>query len=210
MWVLVPGYRASCVSNCLRIPSQVRQHTQLQGLAHFARDIKQELWQPQRWRDWPSLLLGGDLGSDNVASDSALLYEYKLNMIRFPDPSHGAWRSVQGTLRDICLHGFWVLLVVSCNTDNGPDNSDGWFHSHKACMEWMYGHHLPSTSPLFQEVSPDIVDKLKEQGVSLDDGFADSVVWQHLRVRSETRALMPKCNMIRFRSDRFAVCENWF
>lgn len=106
----------------------------LPGLKHFAYEETEAKWQPEQRLQWPSISIGGDLGSDNVASDNALQYEYKLNMIRFPDTSHSAWRSVQGALRDVGLHGFWVLLVAACNTDCGPDSTDGWFHSHKEPM----------------------------------------------------------------------------
>ena len=142
----------------------------MSGLAHFAFDAEDPLWQPARWRDWPSILIGGDLGPDNVASDNALLWEYKLNMIRFPDPSHAAWRSVQGSLRDVGLHGFWVLMVVTANVDCGPDNSDNWYHVHKQPLAWMYANHTPTTSPLYLAYFPDIVAKLTETNVDVKGG----------------------------------------
>ena len=131
-------------------------------------------------------MIGGDLGPDNVASDNALLWEYKLNMVRLPDPSHAAWRSVQGTLRDLGLHGFWVLMVVTANVDCGPDNSDNWYHVHKEALTWMYAHHTPDTSPLFKAYFTDIVAKLKEQSVELE-GASPSAVFGPIWLRRMRR-----------------------
>jgi hypothetical protein len=64
-----------------------------------------------------------DLGSDGVSASTALTYfsEVQLNVVRFPDLSHGCNRNIEHALVKSQLKGMWMLMMASWNLPHGPD-----------------------------------------------------------------------------------------
>jgi len=176
---------------------KVRQHSELPGLAAFAAVAEDARWSIANWERWPFILIGGDCAGDNCASDNALINEYHLNMIRFPDTSHGSWRSVQCAMNDIGMKGFWTLAVVTVNVNCGPDKSDSWYHEIRDACTYLYSTCTPGTTPLFQMHHGDIVKCLKNLGMELES-WSEAAVWAYLKKRNETRPKYSHCNQNRF------------
>lgn len=87
--------------------------TKAGGLSQFA--IGASLEQPSSWKQWRSLSLTMDLGSDGVSASNVLTYfsEVQLNVVQLPDPSHGCNRRIEHALVKSQLKGMWMLMMAS-------------------------------------------------------------------------------------------------
>ena len=77
-------------------------------------------WEMARWREWPHMNVGHDLGSDGLTGSSALLDKFDCNITRWPDFDHGLQRALVASLKSVYQYDLWVLLAVSWNFKHGP------------------------------------------------------------------------------------------
>ena len=130
-----PSYRVSSKNWSAYTDCQIRTSSCIPGWSHFARYPQPEggwpedsPWNQKSWRQWPHCDLGIDLGSDGLSGSSGLMYEFFLNLTRWPDFDHGQQRAVFAALKAVGFHDLMMLLSVSWNFPNGPMNNDYRWH----------------------------------------------------------------------------------
>ena len=79
----------------------------------FPYDEDSPTWSPKNWRDWPSIQMNLDLGSDNVCMYHACERHFKLNSDLMGDFSHGPNRDQLLGLDDVSLKQFMQVHKMS-------------------------------------------------------------------------------------------------
>ena len=102
--------------------NQIRVSTPLSGLLYFKPDPTLAIW--RNWRTWPHLTMSHDLGSDCLCASHAAERKWLLNFSKFNDLDHGCQRALVDCLKSSGLYDIWLLMMVSWNLPNGPDNND--------------------------------------------------------------------------------------
>lgn len=102
--------------------NQIRMSTPLPGLIYYKPDPSLARW--SNWRSWPHLGISHDLGSDCLCASQALERKYKLCVTKCNDFDHATQRTLLDSLKSSGCHNFFLLMVVSWNLPNGPDNND--------------------------------------------------------------------------------------
>ena len=98
------------------VDHQFRCSTHLEhGLAFFSMMRNILLGAPKNWRDWPSIQMNLDLGSDNVCMYHACERRFKLNSDLVGDFSHGPNRDQLLGLDDASLKQFMQVHKLSNN-----------------------------------------------------------------------------------------------
>ena len=121
-WRAKPTYRVGAKKSLADWDNQIRQSTPLPGLIYFKPDPTLARW--SNWRSWPHLGIGHDLGSDCLCASQALERKYKLCVTKCNDFDHAAQRTLLDSLKSAGCYDFFLLMVVSWNLPNGPDNND--------------------------------------------------------------------------------------
>ena len=101
-----------------------------------------------------------DQGGDGLAACNFLL-SIGCCLTIFCDFSHGANNDVNGTIKDLGLWSFWLLMLVTLNVPHGPwdDNvrhsqaSEGW--------QEVADNHSPQSAVLFQYHVPNMIVELQ-------------------------------------------------
>ena len=104
---------------CAFIDNQIRVQTPCPGLAHW-QPGDTPAWKPENWRSWPHLFLPMDMGADGWKGSFALMYLYRLNVLRFPDFDHMCQMAMIETLKGSDVYDMWLLMAVSWIFVCGP------------------------------------------------------------------------------------------
>ena len=121
-WRAKPIHRKGAKKVLVDWDNQIRQSTPLSGLLFYKPDA--DLLLGHNWRSWPHLGISHDLGSDCLCASHAAERLWKLNFSKFNDLDHACQRSLVDSLKSSGLYDFWLLMMVSWNLPNGPDNND--------------------------------------------------------------------------------------
>ena len=106
---------------------------------------------------WKHLNMAIDQGGDGLAA-MVWLFHWLINITFWLDFSHGAWRSIQGTISDLGLKSWWLLMLVMFNVPHGPWNDDFRFGQLTECWKEMRDHLAPELVPLFMACAPLMLD----------------------------------------------------
>lgn len=202
-------YRTASRRWIQNVDNQIRRGTQMKGLSRFRRKVGSPQW--ANWRHWPSLSLSLDLGSDGVTATSALTYkeDMALNLLRWPDPSHGCNRSVDQALVKTQLRGFWMLMMISWNLPFGPDADSLRQQQMRETMSFVLREFSPAECPLYQELGPRILKDLTLSGVELPgEGDPMDELWAWMKERNWCAPAGQRCNLNRFMSSVTAARDN--
>ena len=96
------------------IDNQIRQSTELGGLAFFRFDDKRR-GLCQHWSTWPYLSIAMDLGPKGLAGYNSMERFFGLNVDKMPDHAHGCNRDFDMSLARMGLKGFWMIMMVVWN-----------------------------------------------------------------------------------------------
>lgn len=178
-------------------PLQVRQITELSGLAHFRVDLKREV-APGEWRRWPHLAISLDQGSDGVAA-YWWLQEVGVCLSAYWDFSHGAQNDWRNMLQDVDMFTFWILMMMVWNCPCGPLTDRTRWQMLLEGWHAMFSNFSASDCPLFLSKVQDI---LRDRGglVGLKDGqqSIEEALWDELKGDPPFQAGSPKTNLTRF------------
>ncbi|MFM7983045.1 MAG: hypothetical protein ACKPKO_27360, partial [Candidatus Fonsibacter sp.] len=84
------------------------------GLVAFKPNPSAAHW--AHWRTWPHLSVAMDLGSDGLCAFDWREYgPHKLNVDKYPYPSHGANRCVISALLECELFTLALVMLISWN-----------------------------------------------------------------------------------------------
>ena len=178
-----PVFRSSAKNWCADTDGQIRTSSPLTGWAHFSRPrdmeaIRGSHWEMARWREWPHMNVGHDLGSDGLTGSSALLDKFDCNITRWPDFDHGLQRALVASLKSVYQYDLWVLLAVSWNFKHGPKDNDYRWHQLSDLSAAMRKKYTPHTCALFQERYPMLKKELDDMGMELPgEDPTDVEVW---------------------------------
>ena len=178
---------------------EVRQITPLPGMSHFLPPLDDGvlgLW--HHWSRWPHLAWAADQGSDGVASHFRWMW-LGLNLTAYWGFSHGCQNDWKGTLHDLNLYGFWVLMLVVWNVASGPlQNRTRWQQLQEAWSA-MCSALSAKTCPLYLDKVDAI---LHERGglssLTSEMGDVETRLWDDLRTSCPYKAGEKKCNLNRF------------
>ena len=121
-WRAKPWHRVGAKKTLADWDNQIRQSTPLPGLIYYKPDPTLARW--ANWRDWPHLGISHDLGSDCLCASQSLERKYGLCVTKTNDFDHAAQRTLIESLKTAGVYDFFLLMVVSWNLPNGPDNND--------------------------------------------------------------------------------------
>ena len=149
------------------------------------------------WRLWPHLSISTDQGTDALAGVHALMYEYKLNISYFPDPSHGCHRDFLAMLRKSGLYDVWLLPMVAMNFQRGPWNEDHRWQQLQEGLDHFFKHQDPNSSPHFQERGHAMASELVEDD-HVPDGDRLRAAWDKAKDAGLLQCKGYKVNLNRF------------
>lgn len=172
-----------------RTPSQpqVRSTTSFGGLAHWSPTESPSHFSGGWW-PWPHLSVVNDQGSDDKSAVFALAYDRRLqlNISPYWDPAHGSWRD---TLRMIksCGHcSFMLLCMVTINLPHGPEQTDLRFQQLQESMRHHFKFASPQSSPLFLNLSPEMMAELDDPSGAATDQDSLSRLWLKVQMPLST------------------------
>ena len=138
-WRAKPIYRKGAKKVLVDWDNQIRQSTPLSGRIYYKPDPALPMW--NNWRTWPHLGMSHDLGSDCLCASHAGERKWQLNFSKFNDLDHGCQRALVDCLKSSGLYDFWLLMMVSWNLPNGPDNNDYRYAQIVAAIEHLQKIH---------------------------------------------------------------------
>ncbi|CAK0876142.1 unnamed protein product, partial [Prorocentrum cordatum] len=205
-WRPVKLHRVASRRWLQNLDNQLNTCSDLEGLKDFRiEDTTRD------WVNWRCLSVSLDLGSDGVCATNALTYfeELKINMLRFPDPSHGANRSIDHAINKTQLRGMWMLMMISFSLPHGPDQDDLRHLQLREAMTYCFNRLSPSTCPLFMELAPYMIQDLNRVGDRLPGVDSPEVeLWEYLKKRVWVSSPGERCNTNRFMSSVSAAKLN--
>ena len=181
----LPVFRTASKNWCADSDGQIRTSSPLSGWAHFSRStndeeaLQQSHWEASRWREWPHMNVGLDLGPDGLTGSSALLDKFQCNITRWPDFDHGMQRALVEALKGVYQYDLWMLMAVSWNFKHGPKDNDYRWHQLGDLSATMRKKYTPHTCALFQERLPMLKQELENLGIELPgEDPTDVEVWK--------------------------------
>ena len=109
-------YRLAALKFIQQLDNLVRVSTSFGGLCRVQFDGTSGLWAPGNWRQWPSLVLAVDQGSDCVSGSNGMLYKLRMNALPFFEFCHGANNDLHGLFKDLKL--FELLPTIINHSPN--------------------------------------------------------------------------------------------
>jgi hypothetical protein len=151
---------------------------------------------------WPALTICMDLGADGYCGINGLIHLWLLNVICWPDGSHGANRDFVLFLNIIGLKNFWILMCSSWNLPHGNEmHKDGRHWQMRKAMEFYFATKNPRDAKLFLANCRDMKNELVESGVMFAGVDPIEVeVFQYLKSTHPFAAKDRKCSFSRFLS----------
>ena len=122
-----------------------------------------------------------------------------MNTQLFPDPSHGAARSLDSVLKSSRLWDFWLLSIISWNLEWGPWQEEGRRNQLDEALERAYTGH-PHQNPLFMTLVGDMVRELEQGEVILFPREApiETELWTFLKSRPRSPVSGRRVALARF------------
>ena len=192
-------YRVASKQFVSHIDNQLQQSTPLEGLRFLQPNTTDAHWKD--WRLWPHGRLCIDMGSDQLTGSGALERHFKLNLSTLPDFDHGAQRSTLEILKATQLHEFWLLMNVSWNLMDGPDQNAYRLHQIKESNADIIARTGPRHNIMFQELVPRIGKELKDAGIELpNETDSDLEIWQYWVKMQGSRAKLERTSQNRFQA----------
>lgn len=103
---------------------------------------------------WPCLGVAPNQGSDGMCFIH-YMFEQRVNVHVWFDPSHGVWRDQEAAMKAIGLSGFAFLMVAAFNLTNGPwDSQPRYIQMLEASNEYMQTQ--AGTCPLLATFKKDL------------------------------------------------------
>lgn len=119
-----------------------------------------------------------DQGGDGLAACNYLLAAGCCLTI-WCDFSHGANNDVNGTVKDLGLWSFWLLMLVALNVPHGPWDDDVRNHQSSEAWRETTKNHSSRSAVLFQERLPQMTEEMKPILAKLDfTGPAEDKIWE--------------------------------
>ena len=198
-WRPKQTHRVSAKNFLAYIDNQLRQSTPLPGLVFHQKNDSLDAWKD--WRTWPHLRINFDLGSEQLTGVHALERLFELNVSGLADFDHGAQRSTLEVLKGTHLHDFWLLMTVSWNLLDGPDQNAYRLHQIRASNQDILERTSPRTNLVFMELCPRIAKELKDAGVELPgEQDSDFEIWQYWANFQANRAKLSRTSTNRFQA----------
>jgi hypothetical protein len=192
-------YRVSAKNFLGYLDNQLRQSTPIPGLVYYQENLKIQAWQD--WRNWPHLRLNIDLGSDQLCGLSAMERLFELNVSGLADFDHGAQRSTLEVLSVCHLKEFWLLMTVSWNLLDGPDQNAYRFHQLQQSNADILQKTTARTNLTFMQLCPLICQELKNAGVELPgEKDSDLEVWDYWKASQKGRSKRERTSTNRFQA----------
>ena len=211
LWLQPAGKRANLGSGSMRpmtihrcgakrylqnMDNQIRVMTQHSGLVFLVRKPADPLWLD--WRTWPELTIVHDLGSDGNTAYHAAAYKLQLNLIRIGDFAHGGNCDFFNALKATNLFQFWLLFLIVLNVPFGPDDDQGRLHQFREVLKHVFSTRTPSTTPVFQEFSTNMVKELEASGIVFSADDTEMELWNHCAARATFSREGSKVNLNRY------------
>ena len=139
-----------------------------------------------------------DLGSDGVCAAHCCIFLWFLNMIIWPDGSHGAARDFALLVGAMNLKSLWFLMVCVWNLPFGHDKHlDGRYYQLRAATKDFFNVNVPEDSVLWQAFSGYIYNELKALGVEFPGEKPRSIeTFEHQKQNPQAKG--SKCSFGRF------------
>ena len=181
------------------VDEQIRQMTDLPGLAAAKPDWESEQWRDANWRNWVHFQFAMDCGSDGVAATNACEHLWGLNIERIHDTAHACNCDHKQILRQMKLYNFYLCMAISWNLVFGPDRNHERRHQLHSCMRALYEKSVPESTPLFLAKVNMIIDCLRRNGYEFTGERPHYVqAWEILAKRPFAVAEGERCTMSRF------------
>ena len=146
------------------LDNQFLGSTEVGGLVFFQipKSLSSEGWSD--WRRWPHFAAAMDLGGDGLSGSNAFEHFFFLCFSRWPDFAHGANRDIDGLLKALGLSGFIICMMVTWNSEFGPDKEHGRRQQRKECLLTYMSMNTPESAVLFKAHHGRLVQCFKRKG----------------------------------------------
>ena len=147
----------------LMLDNFLRVQTAWKGLCFVHPPMDPTAFAPEKWKDWPLLVIAGDQGSEGYSGYHALAYKEELlcNVWPWWEWSHGAGRDLTNTLEETGQMSFAMLTLILMNIRHGPDKDEHMRQQQfKAALKDMKETRDPLSFPLFLARAPAMLREL--------------------------------------------------
>lgn len=196
-WRPAKMYRVAAKRWAMSLDNHLRVCSSVPGLIHYQFKESDPDWSD--WRRWPGLGVAMDRGSDGESAMNALIFMLKLNIWQWGDPSHGANRDLDMSLRHNNLWQYWLLMLISFNLPFGPDRDDYRYHQMRDAMKAYFATHCARDAYLYQSLSASIIAEHERAGVQYQGLQApDEECWAFLAEMQHFAKVGRRTNLNRF------------
>ena len=197
-WRPTKWYRVAAKHWCIAADNQIKNMTSFNGLSSF--QLQNILEKNLGWRQWPTLGISIDLGSDGLCASFFLMFKLKLNMFLLPDESHAIKNSFLEFLKSIGAYDLVLLLLVVLNYEMGPRKSEERRHEARKRLTEVYHNRRARDTPLFLAGLERMVVELETYGgITFPRTRAlEDEVWDYAKERNQTGAMNRRRSMARY------------